>query len=719
MDNFEDLKFGRQGERKVRSSTGLVLWTASVFAILAHEILPLGDHVDRPKLIGLIVVAASAAWFSLMAHNPRTARLVEHSVIAIGWVLICLLVKWSGGAESVFVALFLFPMVYTAYFLRARGAIAQIAFGSLLAMAPLVYDPSGSAAFHFTSHLTILFSTFWGLSFAVGARKRALSRAERAARREALTDPLTGVLNLRSFRAEADAALKHAESSDRPVTIAMIDLDGLKAANAVHGHLGGDALIRAAASVLERAARSDDCVARVGGDEFAVVLRDHGASNIAAFERRLEDLVEHANSTGEAGGAQLSLSVGSAVYPDDGASVQELIAAADHRMYRVKNEVSSHSEPVVPISPAVARPEHSFEEIRDESLTPYSAAIIAAVNWVIVAGVVGLSLIVPNAHQQSKGVIVSLIGLALLTAGCTWAAARRRPVAARIFSDTVSYLAIFPAIYATGPDTPFLPLTLVPIAHAAYFLHRNEAFIRFFATVTLASGPLLLFETGHQEYAARFMTLTFASAVIAFVLQVNRSAVEQAEQRARDLSRIDPLTGVPNRRSFEEMLAVLVRQAILAENAGKPGPLPGLVFVDLDNFKLINSLLGHLGGDNVIKDAATTMADASGDGNLLFRVGGDEFAIIVSDAESEDVREVAERCRRALHNSAPSAQFEPGTATTASAGYAIWTPIDSTATALIDQADIALGNAKLSGKDKVVMFGHEAGTAQRRPALHL
>lgn len=103
----------------------------------------------------------------------------------------------------------------------------------------------------------------------------------------ATTDPMTGLLNRRGLMAMLDTAIAQADRRGTEITVVAFDLDGLKRVNDEEGHHAGDALIRRFADVLRGEARAADHVARVGGDEFVVVMPNIDEQGARALENRL------------------------------------------------------------------------------------------------------------------------------------------------------------------------------------------------------------------------------------------------------------------------------------------------------------------------------------------------------------------------------------------------------------------------------------------------
>jgi diguanylate cyclase (GGDEF)-like protein len=179
------------------------------------------------------------------------------------------------------------------------------------------------------------------LALAVAGGVAAL-RSGRRARRQAeqiatvsvaaLTDPLTGVLNRRGFTEATERELARARRYGRPFVLAYVDVRGLKAVNDTHGHLAGDAVIKEAARLLRGSARADDVVGRIGGDELALLLAEQTAAGGAVVAARINAAVA-ARGPAVGPGADWDLTIGLATFPEDGQTVEDLLSAADRRLY--------------------------------------------------------------------------------------------------------------------------------------------------------------------------------------------------------------------------------------------------------------------------------------------------------------------------------------------------------------------------------------------------
>jgi len=186
-------------------------------------------------------------------------------------------------------------------------------------------------------------------------------------------------------------------------------------------------------------------------------------------------------------------------------------------------------------------------------------------------------------------------------------------------------------------------------------------------------------------------TLTRVSAgTVALLGQLAAHAALHAE--VERLARTDTLTGLPNRRVFQETLA---RELAVA---GRRGTSCGLVVLDVDHFKAVNDTHGHQAGDDVLRRIGRVLVDTCRGTDVPARFGGEEFAVVVPDCTPADARAVAERVRAAVAAS-PAA-----VAVTVSAGVATFPADAADPTGLVAAADAALYRAKRLGRNRSIRF---------------
>ena len=176
---------------------------------------------------------------------------------------------------------------------------------------------------------------------------RFQKRQERRLAHQAMLDPLTGLLNRAGFVEAFGRELTRASRYARPLTVVMADLDGFKAHNDHYGHLAGDVLLKGVARAIQSSLRSTELVARYGGDEFVLLLPETDAASALAVAHRLREAVGRipfvtAQALSDTPPPPpVTVSLGLAVFPADGETLQALLNLADHRLYEAKQQCRS------------------------------------------------------------------------------------------------------------------------------------------------------------------------------------------------------------------------------------------------------------------------------------------------------------------------------------------------------------------------------------------
>jgi diguanylate cyclase (GGDEF)-like protein/PAS domain S-box-containing protein len=153
-------------------------------------------------------------------------------------------------------------------------------------------------------------------------------------RQQATRDPLTGLANYRYLTGMLESEIERSKRTGREFAILLFDLDGLKQINDRYGHIKGSEALCRLADVLATGCRSIDTAARFGGDEFALVLPETGALAARMVARRLCD-----NFADDGRRPKLSVSVGVAIYPAEGETIEALLSAADVALYAMKAKI--------------------------------------------------------------------------------------------------------------------------------------------------------------------------------------------------------------------------------------------------------------------------------------------------------------------------------------------------------------------------------------------
>ena len=161
---------------------------------------------------------------------------------------------------------------------------------------------------------------------------------ERELTRQATTDPLTGLLNRRSFFDQAADEVARARRYGRPLAVLMCDIDRFKAVNDRHGHGVGDEVLVAVSARCQAALRQSDRLARLGGEEFAVLLPESDITGARRTGERLRRLIAEQPCETSIGPLAVTVSIGCAILEGDDDGVDAVLARADAALYRAKRQ---------------------------------------------------------------------------------------------------------------------------------------------------------------------------------------------------------------------------------------------------------------------------------------------------------------------------------------------------------------------------------------------
>jgi diguanylate cyclase (GGDEF)-like protein len=255
-------------------------------------------------------------------------------------------------------------------------------------------------------------------------------------------------------------------------------------------------------------------------------------------------------------------------------------------------------------------------------------------------------------------------------------------------------IAVSAALTGAAESPALMWLALPVITLGARFEPRG---VRLGVAYTIA---LLLAVTVGLDYGtviAQPAELIFPFALIIAMAILGGAAVK-SEREHRRVAVIDPLTGLLNRSAFAQRLGELQHQI----DQGAESSL-GFLMADIDHFKQINDEHGHPVGDAVLRDVAYAMRSELRAFDLIYRLGGEEFAILLPGADPEKTREIAERLRAAVEGSSTG-----GVSVTMSFGAGAISGSDVRLAQLYAQADAALYEAKRAGRNRVGTIGAPA-----------
>ena len=299
-----------------------------------------GDIVIAPALITWIGVKPAPAWTRAQVTEAVVLLLVTMGVTYATF----------GGVfpeRHYPLTVLLWPaMIWVAFRFGPREAASLMLVVSAIAIARTLGGMGPFSAYSSNESLVLL-QVWTGITAVTSLVLAAVVAAQRDIqgtwRELAVTDPLTGLANHRQMIQALEAEIRRSRRTAQPLAVVLLDLDGLKQINDRHGHLAGSLAIRRVAEALLGSCRATDTAARFGGDEFALVLPETGEAAAWHVARGVADRLAT-----DAEKPNLSISVGVAVYPGHGETVEALLNAADVALYETKERRKSRASGLAP-----------------------------------------------------------------------------------------------------------------------------------------------------------------------------------------------------------------------------------------------------------------------------------------------------------------------------------------------------------------------------------
>jgi diguanylate cyclase (GGDEF)-like protein len=308
---------------------------------------------------------------------------------------------------------------------------------------------------------------------------------------------------------------------------------------------------------------------------------------------------------------------------------------------------------------------------------PLAGRLVA---WMFIVGAIGTTLL-PLLPGVAGEVVTPTLPIGI--AAFVWGIVALRVVRWRDTPGWVIHVSIVSGALATavathdtgGADSPARLLAMLVLVYAAYFFPASEAWPYLPLVLALHELPLAYDETALSTgLLGELLIVAPCYWLLAFLLITGKRGMIELRARADELARTDSLTGLANRRALIE-----------AMDAGDDRL--GLLMLDVDDFKHVNTVFGHPGGDRALVFIAGCLRKSCRGGDVPARLGGDEFAVLVRGASAEGMSALAERLLDAVRL---------GNSVRISVGWAIGRGD------LLHDADNALAEAKRGGKDRAL-----------------
>jgi diguanylate cyclase (GGDEF)-like protein len=332
------------------------------------------------------------------------------------------------------------------------------------------------------------------------------------------------------------------------------------------------------------------------------------------------------------------------------------------------------------------------------------AAFAARVASGVFAGGAAISailLVVPHSGDFNEAAYAAVGIAAAVAALLLWLAAGRIPAWVLSVVCALGTLLVSVDLYVSGvaqggPATDNGVFYVWVALYAAYFLPHRAALLQL-TLVAAAYLAVLLVVAEPAAVATRWVQTIGTLAVGVVLVQLLRERVSELVARLTDAARTDPLTGLHNRRGFEELMEVEVERA---QRTGRP---LSVLLGDLDNFKQVNDHHGHAGGDSALVRVGEILEYHRRRTDAVARTGGEEFAVVLPETDRNAAYAIAERIRARVEGAFAHKHVQ----LTMSIGVATFPLQAPTARMLVTAADQALYAAKELGRNLSVIFSEE------------
>jgi len=289
-------------------------------------------------------VVAALFFYTAFVMAFRYANFYKHEtrwkVALETWVMIAFITwvcVYTGGLASPLLNTYLLPVIASALTLGRLTTLIEVALiGACQVLIGGNFSTANLASLSFLGGFAAQIAPVILVAYIVTMFSADIRYGLTKAKMLSETDDLTALPNMRGFSIAANRLFGQAVRYNRPATVMMVDSDNLKSVNDTHGHEAGNRLLRQLTRLAQAELRYTDVLARYGGDEFIVLLPETPSKGALEVAERIRDAV--ASMPLELDGKRVAntVSIGVASYPQDGNSLDALVARADRAMYQAK-----------------------------------------------------------------------------------------------------------------------------------------------------------------------------------------------------------------------------------------------------------------------------------------------------------------------------------------------------------------------------------------------
>jgi diguanylate cyclase (GGDEF)-like protein len=302
---------------------------------------------------------------------------------------------------------------------------------------------------------------------------------------------------------------------------------------------------------------------------------------------------------------------------------------------------------------------------------------VSGLLWLAGAGVATAGWFLPGAPHDRPGLFWGIVALTVVySVGCATGAIPWHRASLRAHAVAVTSLqpVVIGALWLSGGQDSYMgPMLVLPMLYVAYFFPVRYAWPLGLIEVGSYASPLLTAPGGQHLLIARTLSYAVAYIGLAATIQFLKQRLVDAERHQREMAHQDPLTGLANRRAFDDALEQALAEAATGRGdgrrAGDAEPRFALLLADVDWFKQINDRFGHTTGDRVLREVAAHASAEVRSGDCLARIGGDELAVVAPGAGAGAARRLAESLRAAAAQVVPGEDADPVSLTVAFAVY--------------------------------------------------